>query len=152
MAVDVNRFVRVESCHNGRPFGNDIAACKVLGDVIRSRLGVEVHFCGFERASRKSSPLRWHQCMASARRSTRSVPVVVVGVCGDRFSRNESAHVSWLVRVMVIPFKERGGAEAPPRLGELLLFLRSHAEGDAAVERGDFELDVEAFAVLMRPG
>ena len=42
------------------------------------------------------------------------------------------------------------GAEPKPRpgLGELLLFLRSHAEGDAAVERDKpFELDVEAFAV-----
>ena len=44
------------------------------------------------------------------------------------------------------------GAEPKPRPGWLVLFLGGHAERDAAVERHDFELDVEALAILVRPG
>src|SRR5580698_7275906 len=53
----------------------------------------------------------------------------------------------------VTPFmKKRAEHPCPARWVELLLFLRSDAEGDAAIERHAVELDVEALAVLVLPG
>src|SRR5271154_5267541 len=50
------------------------------------------------------------------------------------------------------PFIKKGRSiAAPPRRVELLLFLRSDAEADAAVERHAIELHVEALAVLVLP-
>jgi hypothetical protein len=47
---------------------------------------------------------------------------------------------------------ETAGATKRPPVGSLLFLLACDTEANPAVERYDFELDVEAFAVLMSPG